>query len=297
MRAIDIVGERFGHLTVLEHVPPPSRKGRTLCICRCDCGTETIVSVDHLRSGHTQSCGCLKKKARLKPQQVTCPVCGIDFEPFSRKTKFCSEACSHRGNSAYVHGRSFSREHRSWTHAKGRSFNPNAPNFPGWGGRGITMCDRWRDSFATFFADMGSCPPGCVLDRIDNDGPYSPENCRWATLSESMTNRRNVPLVTVDGVTLPLPEWGRRNGLTSATIYARIKRLGWSPAEAVTVPTFSSWERGEQHRSAKLTAAQVLKIRSEYAVGRITKAALARKYAISDRTISDVVNRKKWRHI
>lgn len=178
-------------------------------------------------------------------------------------------------------------DYRRWTSMKNRCLNANATEFPRYGGRGITVCERWCTSFASFLADMGPCPsPAHTLDRIDNDGPYSPENCRWATRSEQARNRRSnhvvsleggprcvaqlaeetgIPantliararagrsgaalvapiapparraktrLITLDGETLSLAEWGRRNGISRVTIGGRLAR-GWSERDACTI--------------------------------------------------------------
>lgn len=97
--------------------------------------------------------------------------------------------------------------------------------------RGIRVCERWL-TFDNFLADMGACPAGLTLDRIDNDGDYTPENCRWATLSEQARNRRSNLKITIDGETLCLVEWAKRSGIGRATIAHRIK-AGWEPREAV----------------------------------------------------------------
>lgn len=105
--------------------------------------------------------------------------------------------------------------------------------FVDYGGRGIVVCDRWRD-FAAFLEDMGECPSrGHSIDRVDNDGPYSPENCRWATRLEQANNTRANVRITVHGETRTLSEWARLGGFGESTVRARLRR-GWSPEDAVT---------------------------------------------------------------
>ena len=114
-----------------------------------------------------------------------------------------------------------------------RCINPNNGSFKNYGGRGITVCERWRSGFANFLADMGEKPPGLSIDRIDNDKGYCKENCRWATLIEQNNNQRSNVQITVNGKTKTLAEWGRALGVHRATIRCRLKR-GWPPTRAVT---------------------------------------------------------------
>lgn len=101
-----------------------------------------------------------------------------------------------------------------------------------YGGRGIQVCTRWREGFAAFYADMGPRPPGTSIDRIDNDGPYSPENCRWATRAQQSRNTRRTRFVTAHGETLSVADWAERTGVKSCTIRYRLAK-GWSPEIAV----------------------------------------------------------------
>lgn len=215
MAALDLRGQRFGRLTAIERAENRGHHVRWRCVC--DCGGETVTATDNLTSRHTTSCGChMREIARAKELR----------------------------HGAWANGQRGTREWNSWAAAKGRCCNPNNAAFSDYGGRGITMCDRWRDSFEAFLADMGKCPPGLTLDRRDNDGPYSPENCRWATRREQATNyRRNVRYV-VDGESLTLVEISERFGVNEATLRNRLYNMNW-PIERAIDPT--------DHRAAHLS--------------------------------------------
>lgn len=131
---------------------------------------------------------------------------------------------------ALTHGRTRTSEYGTWAQMRRRCLDISNQRYKDYGGRGITICERWQ-SFENFFEDMGVRPEGMTLERIDNDGPYSPDNCRWATPSEQAKNRRSNISLTVHGETLTVEEWSKRANVTARNIYQRLRR-GW-PAERV----------------------------------------------------------------
>ena len=134
------------------------------------------------------------------------------------------------------HGMTKTPEYDAWDGMKQRCFNPNHKRYSDWGGRGITVCDRWKNSFENFLADMGSKPTAKhSIDRIDNDGDYCPGNCRWATKAEQENNKRNNRLITIEDVTLTITQWEKKMGYGENVILMRLKR-GWSEYRAVMTP-------------------------------------------------------------
>ena len=137
------------------------------------------------------------------------------------------------------HGMTKTSEYHAWSNIKARCFNPNNPRYSDWGGRGIAVCDRWKNSFENFLADMGTKPsPKHSLDRIDNDGDYSDENCKWSTKAEQDNNRRSNRLITIGCVTLTIAQWTKEMGFGQNVIYNRLK-IGWSEFDAVMTPVRS----------------------------------------------------------
>lgn len=141
---------------------------------------------------------------------------------------------AHGSKHLVTHGMSYSPIYRIWRAMLNRCENPNVVAYRDYGGRGIIVCERWR-TFENFYADMGERPEGRSLDRIDNDGPYSPANCRWASRSEQSRNRRDRRKITVLGETKTIAEWAETSGLRLGTIWARLDK-GWSELAAVTTP-------------------------------------------------------------
>jgi hypothetical protein len=143
------------------------------------------------------------------------------------------------------HGLCQTKEYVAWCGMKSRCNNENFKFFKNYGGRGIKVCDRWKD-FYTFFEDMGPVPDGKSLDRIDNEKGYSPENCRWATRTEQARNKRNLVFITANGETKCLGEWSEQTGIKVSTLSARLK-LGWADDKVVNTPI---QENSRWHRDA-----------------------------------------------
>jgi hypothetical protein len=209
MRYIDLVGTRFGHLVVLKKVRH-GKLSRYRLLCKCDCGKEWEVRPGDIKRTDgkaTISCGCY--------------------------------AAQSLGDRRRTHGMKNAPEYKIWKSMRRRCINPDRPDYRFYGAKGITVCERW-DKFENFFADMGKRPDGLTLDRIDNSGNYTPENCRWATWETQFANRPNLPnpafmvLITHNGETHSISEWGRIAGI-GQLLAGRLHR-GWTFERAFTEP-------------------------------------------------------------
>lgn len=185
-----LAGQRFGRWTLLAPTSP-SRNNQKQWICRCECGSEKAVLEGNMKTGKTVSCGCFRTESQAL--RIT-------------------------------HGKSKSREYKTWSHVIDRCVNPNSKNYIHYGGRGIAMCERWRNSFQAFLDDMGERPHGTEIERIDNEKGYFPDNCRWATRLEQMQNTRLTRNLTMNGVTKCLSQWARDIGISNATLIERLLR-------------------------------------------------------------------------
>lgn len=172
-RFIDLTGQRFGRLVVLERAEDDKNKNPRWR-CRCDCGNETVVLGHHLRTGNTRSCGCFFHEKQSKLMKQLCVERGI-------KPPGC-----------VTHNSSKTRLYNIWCGMKKRCYNSASSVYEYYGGRGITVCDEWLHSFEAFrdWALTHGYAENLTIDRIDNDKGYSPDNCRWLTLADQQRNRR-----------------------------------------------------------------------------------------------------------
>ncbi len=209
-RVKDMMGMSFGRLTVIQYAGL-NHKNFAMWKCRCECGKTTTVYGSALRNGHTRSCGCLNR------------------EHTARMGK---------GNLKHGHSRrtGASITYRSWQSMIQRCENPSHTEYMNYGGRGITICTRWRESFDSFLDDMGSRPNNRFeIERINNDGNYDPSNCRWASRQDQCRNMRSNRMLACDGQTRCLAEWVEITGISRGTIKSRLAR-GWDEQKAISTP-------------------------------------------------------------
>ena len=270
----DLTGQRFGKLIVTRFEGVGKRNdGKKYCnwLCKCDCGNETIIQTSYLTSGETKSCGCLQPEKAKHHYEGTrfgkltviredgrskngCVIwlcrcdCGNEYRTTSTylrrgySTSCGCETKSKQIESHKTHGMSDSRLFKTWINMKNRCENPNTREYHNYGGRGIKVCDEWKHNFVSFYnwsiesgyifdAKFGEC----TLDRIDVDGDYCPENCRWITNKEQQNNKRNNRFLLYRGSKKTMAEWSEITGISASTIKSRIER-GWSVEEALETP-------------------------------------------------------------
>lgn len=189
----DITGKKFGKLTAVRDAGSSKRYSR-LWECLCDCGGSRVVPLNILKRPFNHSCGCLH----------------------------------HSLNGLYEHPL-----YCVWANIKSRCYDRNNKSFKNYGGRGVTMCESWQKSFLSFYEDVNSgYNQGLQIDRIDNSGIYSKENCRWVTSKINNNNRRGNAILTFNGKTQTISQWGDEIGIAPATIFARIYK-GWPIEECL----------------------------------------------------------------
>lgn len=209
MKTDDLVGKKFGRLEVVcrgEDFITKSGSHRLRWRCVCECGNYVDVLPYNLKRSNTKSCGCLNDETRL-----------------ANSTK---------------HGDRHTRLYSIWCNIKTRCYDSSSKNYKRYGGRGITMCDEWKESYVLFkewavnngFSDDDRT---LSIDRIDVNGNYDPSNCRWATPKVQANNRRNTIIIEAHDETHTLSEWADITGEKYHTLFARIYKLGWDPNKAI----------------------------------------------------------------
>lgn len=219
----DRTGDRYGSLLVLSQVETPKRQNKKW-LCLCDCGTKKVFSISHLRDGSTSSCGC-EKNEKLRA-------------------------------SSTKHGYSKNKEYRSeynvWVGIKRRCSDPSTTHYKNYGARGVTVCERWlgADGFPNFISDMGKKPtPRHSLDRHpDNNGNYSPENCKWSTMLEQNRNKRDCHYLEYDGRKMVLLDWANELNVARFFIYSNLKTM---PFDKVVELIKSGNYRKRKRRTSK----------------------------------------------
>jgi len=204
-----MIGQIFVRLEVVGQ--RVRKQGRWHRECRCVCGEHRLVLEKNLRNGNTKSCGCLRR---------------------DRSSRMMVEMHT-------THGLSQRSEYRIWAGIKTRCFNEKDPGYPRYGGRGISMCREWVDSFEAFYEYVGPRPTEAhTIERDDNDGDYEPGNARWATAKEQANNRRSSRFIEYLGERKTVSQWAEILGWKTSTFEMRLKR-GWTIEEAASLPLHS----------------------------------------------------------
>ena len=200
MKQIIKKGDKFGRLTAVrfDHI---GKRYKKFWLFKCECGNEKIKNIYDVRCGNTKSCGCLQKEAR--------------------------------GKKSITHGMTGTKIYRIWKAMKMRCLNPNYREYNLYGGRGITICPRWINSFENFYKDMKDCPINKSLDRIDNEKGYCKSNCKWSTKTEQANNTRTNHFLIYKNRTQTIAQWSEETGLKYHTLWRRLK-IGWSVEKALT---------------------------------------------------------------
>lgn len=204
VRSPSLVGQRFGRLTVVSKADAIGTSSmRWNCVC--DCGNKTVVYGHYLKSGHTRSCGCL-----------------------------ANESIAERST---THGHANSRLYRIWHGMKARCYRESEPGYSRYGGRGIKICEEWLSDFQKFYdwAMSHGYSDDLSIDRIDNNGNYCPENCRWVSMEVQNNNRSSNRTITANGETHTVAEWSKITGINETTLAGRLDK-GWSEEKTINTP-------------------------------------------------------------
>lgn len=201
-KVVDITGQKFGRLTVLDKLHNYHKKD-TYWLCVCECGNLKEVTSSHLTTGKTKSCGCLRKE--------------------------------NSGNRLRIHGKCNTRLHSIWQNMKNRCYHKKSNRYKYYGARGIAVCSEWKDDFMNFYdwSMANGYADNLTIDRIDVNGNYEPNNCRWVDYKTQSRNRRSVKRVTINNETHCLSEWCEILDIKYNTVQTRIYNRGWSIEKAL----------------------------------------------------------------
>lgn len=201
---IDLTGKTFCRLTVIES-RGVDKRGEMTWLCRCECGNEKVVKSSKLRSGNTKSCGCLQRETRKQGNHKT-------------------------------HGKTNDKIYVIWCNMRSRCYNQKNIMFKNYGGRGIKVCDEWKNSFENFYqwAIANGYTEGLSIERKNVNGNYEPSNCAWITKEAQYLNRTDSHKITAFGKTQTIKEWADETGIKYDTIERRINAYGWDAERALT---------------------------------------------------------------
>ena len=207
---IDLTNKKFNRLLVVRQAPHKNNK--VMWECLCDCGNTVYVTSHSLIAATTKSCGCYTKD-RIKDKNT-------------------------------IHGQAKTKLYSVWKNIRRRCYNTNDKSYNRYGGRGIGVCEEWKDSFQSFYDwayangyDNNAKYGECTLDRIDTNGDYCPANCRWVSLKEQANNRQSNVLITYNGKTDTMSNWAREIEIEYTCLFSRIHDLHWSIEKALTTPS------------------------------------------------------------
>ena len=260
-----MIGKRFGKLTVVEYYGKKGNRNKKHYLCQCDCGNTKVVSVDNLRSGHTQSCGCLIHRESVRRIDLSNKRFGkLVALRFSKSDEcgttfwWCRCDCGNEIEVAYnnlkygntkscgcwheKHGEVGTRLYKCWQDMKSRCEYTGDWSYHNYGGRGIQVCDEWRNSYLAFrqWALDNGYTNALTIDRIDVNGNYEPLNCRWTTIKEQQNNKRDNVFVEYNGERLTLREFAKKytepKGIGYKTLWYRFSVAKWDLDKCINTP-------------------------------------------------------------
>lgn len=208
-KSVDLIGQRFGRLVVIEKSEKRDSGGNVFWLCKCDCGKDTLVSTHSLKIGHCKSCGCYK----------------IDVNREQGKRCFTK------------HGKKYTRIYNIWCSMKQRCYGKNVKSYKYYGARGITICDEWKNDFMSFYnwAMNNGYQDNLTIDRINVNGNYEPSNCRWVTAYEQANNKRSNHVIIYNGVEMTVKQLSELCDIQYHTLLGRLLK-GWTVDRAVNQP-------------------------------------------------------------